>query len=274
MTAINSSVAYPIESVGNALRLIHILRETDALRITDIARELGVAPSTAHRLMTMLVQYGFAEQNSSRTYQRGWAMPDNPTASTTEVVVAHARPSLLSLSRRIGETVHLVRRKGTAAVFVDGVESNRRHVVHVRSRAGISMLAHSTAAGKAILAKLAPSDIAVLYPRGLPQTYGPGPRDLSTLNRQLARIRRRGFSINDEESERGLIGIAVGLEGGENGGEWAVATGIPLSRCPDLRIPELAHELTTTAVEIAKCMEDPSWSGQQTRLIAIDGSSA
>jgi IclR family transcriptional regulator, acetate operon repressor len=241
------SVAYPIESVGNALRLIHLLQDSDELRVTDAARTLGVAPSTAHRLMTMLVHHGFAEQNARRSYQRGWALRGDRHRSATEDLVGAAHLHLVELGRRIGETVHLAHLEGTAAVFIDGVESPRRHKVHVASRAGLSMLAHCTAAGKAILAGLQPAELAALYPRGLPHTYGPGPCDLGALQRQLAAIRRTGYSVNDEESERGLIGVGVALRDHTGRPVAAVATGIPILRCPDALIPGIAEELSRTA---------------------------
>ncbi|MBF8186294.1 IclR family transcriptional regulator [Nonomuraea sp. K274] len=241
------AVAYPIESVGNALRLIHLLRDSGELRVTDAARALGVAPSTAHRLMMMLVHHGFAEQNARRMYQRGWALRATADAPPGAELATFARDHLVELSRRLGETVHLVRLQGTAAIFVDGVETVRRHQVHVTSRAGMSMLAHCTAAGKAILARLTPAELAALYPRGLPLTYGPGPCDMGTLKRQLATIRRNGYSVNDEESERGLIGIGVCVTDASGQPLGSVATGIPLLRCPDALIPDIANELSRTA---------------------------
>ncbi|WP_264004665.1 helix-turn-helix domain-containing protein [Mycolicibacterium sphagni] len=54
---------YVIGSVGNALHLLQALRDGGALRLTDAARELNVAPSTAHRLLSMLVNRGFAVQD-------------------------------------------------------------------------------------------------------------------------------------------------------------------------------------------------------------------
>jgi IclR family transcriptional regulator, acetate operon repressor len=46
---------YPIEAVDNALRLLQLLRDGGKLRLKEAAAELGVAPSTAHRLLAMLV---------------------------------------------------------------------------------------------------------------------------------------------------------------------------------------------------------------------------
>jgi hypothetical protein len=46
---------YLLESVDNALKLLQMLRDVGALRLKDAAKELGIAPSTAHRLFAMLL---------------------------------------------------------------------------------------------------------------------------------------------------------------------------------------------------------------------------
>ncbi len=50
--------AYAITSVDNALRLIEVLQRDGTLRVTDAAAEIGVAMSTAHRLLAMLCYRG------------------------------------------------------------------------------------------------------------------------------------------------------------------------------------------------------------------------
>src|SRR5258708_33978546 len=62
---------YLVESVDNALRLLQMLRDLGVLRLTDAAQELGIAPSTAHRLRAMLVYRGFAVQHEKRGYHPG-----------------------------------------------------------------------------------------------------------------------------------------------------------------------------------------------------------
>ncbi|MBA3294655.1 MAG: helix-turn-helix domain-containing protein [Geodermatophilaceae bacterium] len=60
---------YPITSVGNALRLLLLFRERKAIRLSDASDYLGVANSTAHRLLAMLVHHEFVEQDpGQRTY--------------------------------------------------------------------------------------------------------------------------------------------------------------------------------------------------------------
>jgi hypothetical protein len=45
---------YPIESVDNALKVLLLLGERSELRLTEVSEYLGVASSTAHRLLAML----------------------------------------------------------------------------------------------------------------------------------------------------------------------------------------------------------------------------
>ncbi len=70
--------AYLLESVDNALRLLQMLRDVGAVRLNQAANELGIARSTAHRLLAMLVYRGFAVQDEKRIYHPGPAMGAGP----------------------------------------------------------------------------------------------------------------------------------------------------------------------------------------------------
>src|SRR5882757_5362440 len=68
---------YPISSVDNALRLVKMLRSHKSIRVAQAGREIGVAPSTAHRLLQMLQYHGFVQQDpSSKAYVAGPALID------------------------------------------------------------------------------------------------------------------------------------------------------------------------------------------------------
>lgn len=241
-----SSVPYPIESVDNALRLLRLLHEHEELGVTAAARLLGVAPSTAHRLFAMLVFRGFAVQNVRRTYKPA---PDHLRPARTEPAlsdqVAAMHPVLAEVMRHLDETAHFVVLRGTAAFFADGVEAD--HPMTVASRAGMSMPAHCTAAGKAILGQLAPAEVDALYPNGLPDLYGPAATDLPILKRQLASVRRTGFAVSREENERNVVGTAVCLRDTEGRLRGALAVGVASGRCPNTRLSELARYLCNAA---------------------------
>ena len=44
---------YPIESVDNALKVVLLLAERGELRLTEVSEYLGVASSSAHRMLAM-----------------------------------------------------------------------------------------------------------------------------------------------------------------------------------------------------------------------------
>ena len=175
--------AYPIESVGRALRLLTLVAERGSVSVSAAAEELGVARSTAHRMLATLLSEGFVRQDPvTKTYGPGRRMLEVGLAALRNLDVrAAARPELEALRDELGETVHLVLLEGTHILFVDSVESNR--AVRVGSRTGMTMPAHCTAAGKVILAGLPPDALeeyldalpAGLTPRSMEDPDG-GPR--------------------------------------------------------------------------------------------------
>src|SRR6478735_7686396 len=107
---------YSIDAVDNALQLLQLLRDGGALRLKDAAEELGVAPSTAHRLLAMLVYRGFAVQDEKRMYHPGSAMGAGPAQrGWTREFNDLCRPHMEALAILCGETVNLVIRVGTQA---------------------------------------------------------------------------------------------------------------------------------------------------------------
>jgi DNA-binding IclR family transcriptional regulator len=255
-------VSYPIESVDNALRLILLLRNHSGviaadgtpsgpgMGVAEVARQLGVAPSTAHRLLAMLRHHGFAVQDGRRHYHLGPVFEQvtrggRPGRELNTVM----RPHLDALRKQLQETVHLVVLQGTAVRFLECSEAT--HALRVGTRAGMMLPAHCTSGGKALLAQLTAGQVEALYAHGLPEIYGPAVTDVPALQRQLAGVRRRGYAINQEESERGITGVGVCLRDTQGRVHGAVAVAMPTVRCPNTRIPEVGRILRTAADGIA-----------------------
>ncbi len=100
---------YPIESVDNALLVLLLLREHAELRLTDVSRYLGVASSTAHRVLSMLQYRGLLQQDpASRAYGAGPVLDELAFGVMRRLDVrATARPVLGRLHDELQETVHL-----------------------------------------------------------------------------------------------------------------------------------------------------------------------
>ena len=107
----NHAPPYPIQSVDYALQLLLILKRDGVLRVSEAAAELGVARSTAHRLISMLRFRGFVEQARDRTYRAGSAFADlgGGPSSATAPTVRFSRGKTADLLPPLTETTEAIR---------------------------------------------------------------------------------------------------------------------------------------------------------------------
>jgi DNA-binding IclR family transcriptional regulator len=201
-----------LRSVDNALRLLHLVGERQVLRVAEAADALGVARSTAHRLLTALRQRGFVLQDKPNgAYRPGPALNAIGLAAIGRIDIRRvARPVLEDLARTTQETVSLALLEGHSVRFIDCVESPRP--VRVGDRTGVVMRAHCTAGGKAILAGMPASDLRRHYPDGeLEACTDASITTWDDLLAELETIRANGYAVNIEEGESGIsaVGTAV-----------------------------------------------------------------
>jgi DNA-binding IclR family transcriptional regulator len=238
---------YPIESVDNALKILLLLGERSELRLTDVSEYLGVASSTAHRLLAMLLYRGFVRQDPrSRIYRPGTSLTGVAYSILQRFDFrSELRPFLEELNQELRETVHLGLLDGTTVRFIDAIESPQ--AVRVASRLGMSMPATSTSTGKAMLARLSDEEVRALYPadelEGLTEK---SVRTRTELLRQLAQIRTRGYALSSEESERGVSSVAVAFEPTRAPARLAFNVALPTSRMSRPEQQRIGHVLLDT----------------------------
>lgn len=222
--------AYPIEAVDNVLALLEMLRDFGAVQLSSAARDLGVSPSTVHRLMAMLVYRGYAEQDSDRRYVPGPALGIPPVGVPwTAELRRRAQPHLDELVDEIDESVNLMVRAGTGVRFLATVQGTRPLVVG--DRTGAVMPASRASAGKAILASMADAQVEQLYRR---QADLDGTevdeRWLRSLVAELATIRGRGFAANFEDTEKGISALGVAVRDGAGDVVCGLTVSVPPAR--------------------------------------------
>ncbi|MFG1706725.1 IclR family transcriptional regulator [Nonomuraea sp. M3C6] len=216
--------AYALGSVDNVLLLLHMLRDQGRLKVSDVARELGIARSTAHRLLAMLVYRDFAVQDEHHTYLPGPFLASaqaDAGGSALRELRARTRPAMEALCARAMETVNLMVRVGTEVRFLDSVESPQ--ILHVGDRRGTILPAHQASGGKALLAALPRDRLWSLYP-DLPG------QERATLTRELDEIRSRGYALNIDGTEQGVSAIGAALRNGRGTAVAALSIAVPSVR--------------------------------------------
>jgi len=227
---------YPIESVDNALKLLLLFVDQPRIRITEASAYLGVASSTAHRVLAMLQYRGFVRQDATRSYIPGPALTVLANAVNRQSDArALARPTLEQINAEVNETVTLGRLEGTHVHFLDSIEASQ--AVRVTSRAGRLMPANCSSTGKVLLSRFSDEELEALIPdRHLEGLTANSITSWDDLMVELGKIRKRGYATNHEESESGVVSVAVNVPSSTGGSHFALNIAAPVHRMtPALR---------------------------------------
>ncbi|MEP7206490.1 MAG: IclR family transcriptional regulator [Casimicrobiaceae bacterium] len=198
-----------LSSVANSIRLLKAFSDDEyEVGISNLAKRLGLAKSTVHRLASTLIEAGMLEQNpDTGRYRLGLALFELGSLVRRKMdVSSEAKPYLKTLREKTGETVHLAILDHASVLFINNLESE--HAVRMSVNVGVRAPAHCTAVGKALLAYQAPEVVE----RASIELVGRTPKTISSaseLRQDLATVRARGYAIDDEELETGLRCIAA-----------------------------------------------------------------
>jgi IclR family acetate operon transcriptional repressor len=202
------------QAVDRALQVLeHLGRHPAGLTLLELSSATGVPKPSLHRILASMRARGFAAQlQSGGVYVLG-------PAALEAAFTFHAKldlrqllhPLVLQVNRAFGQTAHLAVLSGPMIVYVDKLEADIG--VRITSVVGGRNPAHATGVGKALLAHELPDDTAV---RRWVAANGPlGKRTertattASALSKELRETRRRGYAIDDEESELGVFCVAA-----------------------------------------------------------------
>jgi IclR family KDG regulon transcriptional repressor len=197
-------------SVANAAR---VLKSFTPVRrewgVSDLARELGIAKSTAHRLLATLTDEGLLEQDPrTGRYRLGLAAFDMAAAAQSTDLHEAVLSPMTELRNRTGETVQVAVLDGREVVYVERLDSP--NTLRLFMEIGRRNSAHSTGCGKALLA-FSPSDHVDRLLKDW-KLEAKTPNTITSTDRlrtELAEIRRRGYAVNRGESEVGVVSIAA-----------------------------------------------------------------
>jgi DNA-binding IclR family transcriptional regulator len=200
-----------VRSLDRALDLLEALANAGEAGVSDLAARTGLVPSTTHRLLNTLVERGYAAQSASGgRYLIGYKLLELSSGlqDRVERIKLAAREHLEAIQRDTGETTNLVVLEGRNVVYVDKVDGTRS--VRLLIEVGASIPAHTTGAGKAILAWRGEQDVAALLGGApLARSTGHTITTLQALEEDLERSRRRGFATDDEEHEEGVACVGT-----------------------------------------------------------------
>jgi len=191
--------------------LVYMGEQAPEASVTELAAELGLSKSTVHRLLHTLERFDLIERDArDERYRLGLKLQQlGSRAVRSRTLGTEAHRFLVEMSRRSRETVSLATPAPGGAICLDRLDSPHT-VITIRTPVGSLFPAHCTAAGKAILAYLAESEIEEVVRRTGLRQYTPFTiTQLANLKENLRLIRQRGYAVDHQELERGLSGVAA-----------------------------------------------------------------
>jgi IclR family transcriptional regulator, KDG regulon repressor len=242
-----------LSSVANSLRLIKAFSEDHyEIGISDLAKRLGLAKSTVHRLASTLLEQGMLEQNAGDgKYHLGLALFELGTLVRRKMdFTVEARPFLRTLAERTGETVHLAILDHDSVLYIITHES--KQALRMGSKVGTRVPVHSTAVGKTLLAFQPEEEIARIVARGLPASAPNTIVDPKVLLRELAQVRARDYAVDDEESEVGLRSIAAPVRSHSGNVIAAISIAGPVHRMTKKMLLGWVRELAEAAAAVSQ----------------------
>lgn len=194
---------YRIRAAERALKTLCLFTVArPQLSLIEIARELKVHKSTAHRTVLTLKNMGFLRWDASTgRYTLGLKLLELGTVvlSTLELR-KQARPHLERLQQDTGQTVHLGVLDDGEVIYIDKIEGPGS--IKLYSAVGKRVPAHCTAVGKVLLAHLPPSVAKrILMQKGLKRYMPATMVSLPALMAHLEEVRQKGYAVDRLEHE-------------------------------------------------------------------------
>ena len=245
---------YKVQVLDRAFAILNALANVKQdLSLAELAGTLKLHKSTVHRLAMILEGYRLIERDlQTGRYHLGLRLFELGSIAIGSFDIRdRARPHLERVLFEVDETVHLCILDAGEILYLDKIEPSRS--VRMASRIGRRNPAHCTAVGKAMLAWLPEHEVDdLLHRQGMPRRT---PNTMTTpaeLKSDLAAIRQRGYSIDNEEVEEGVRCVAVAVLDHWRRPLAAISVSAPAFRLPMEKVPVVAASVSRTAQQLSE----------------------
>ena len=239
-----------IQVIERMFTLMDVLASREeAISLKEISQKTGLHPSTAHRILNDLATGRFVDRPEAGSYRLGMRLLElgNMVKGRLNVRDAALAP-MRELHKLIQQPVNLSMRQGDEIVYIERAYSERSGMQVIRAIGGRAPL-HLTSVGKLFLAADDPNKVRAYALRtGLSGHTKNSLTQLPALERELAKIRRDGYSNDNEELELGVRCMAASILDDQGKLVAGLSISAPTGRLDESWLPKLK----ATAQEISE----------------------
>jgi len=201
---------YSVQSIENAFDILEYLGEADSeLSILEISRRLNLTKSNALKLLATLEHFGYVDLNKyTGNYKLGVKTFQISQSYLSKLSLIDSGFRIMAQLRdKVNESVYISVVRDFKIVFLNAVETHRS--VRIRSRIGNVAPAFASAEGKVQLAFLENLSIDKFLEKSFAKVTSKTIDNYEVLKKEIENIRKKGFAIDIEEYEDGVVCVAA-----------------------------------------------------------------
>ncbi|HET6492544.1 MAG TPA: IclR family transcriptional regulator [Burkholderiales bacterium] len=221
------------------------------VNLKQLATQTALHPSTAHRILGVMVENRLVDRVEPGTYRLGIRLLELGNLVKSRISVRQdALPHMQRLHQQLGETVNLSVRHDDEVVYVERTAASNS-MMRVVQIIGARAPLHITAVGKIFLSHDDPEkSLQYMRRTGLPKFTENTLTDAESLALELDKIRRQGYALDNEEAEKGVSCIGAGIYNDEG----RLVAGLSVSAPSDRLDKAWAAQVKQTADNISRAI--------------------
>jgi DNA-binding IclR family transcriptional regulator len=243
---------WPVKSLHKVLDVIDVIAESGSAGVRYLSSISGYPLATTHRIVSTLAKRGYLKQDPvTKTYALSMRFVELGNRVQQQLnLTSIARPHLERLKHTTGESANLAVLDGDEVVYLDQVRSD--HMLQLFTRLGARVPLYSTGVGKAMMSDWSDREVdeylARTPLRGFTGHTITNPEEIRV---ELEKIRKQGFSVDNEEMEEGVRCVAALISDHSGRCVGAVSLSGAAMRVTPARLTEFAKAVTACAQAIS-----------------------
>ncbi len=244
----------PLSSVKKAFKVLEAFTdERTELGVTQISELLKSHKSSISRVLMTLMAEGFVDKNPlTKKYRLGTKLMELGHCALSRFdLKEYAGPYLETLAKKTNEIIHLSILDKNEIVYID--KKGEGQVLTVATRIGGRNPAYACGMGKVLLSGLSSEELMkVLSLTPLKPFTVTTIVKIPQLLKELERVRKQGFALDNEESFPGIKCVAAPIKDRRGNVIAAMSATVPKQRMDKERTKELTQLVTECAQQISE----------------------
>jgi len=235
------------------IRILNLLGEFPyEMGLTDIAKDLGAAKGSVHKILQTLVKGGLITKDAAKRYRVGpLTMRLGGVYQQQNGLMDIVKPIITELGQAIGETVFLGMRDADHSFLVYKIEGPKGdyygHLV------AVTFPINSGAVGKLLAAYQDEDRIASILQREELRKVAPNTiTDPESLVREFRKIREQRYAVSIEEARVGGVGVAFPIYNKDNSVSTCIGFALPKIRFDQMDLRGAINLFSGAADDISR----------------------